>query len=150
MGRQYTQRVFTMPAKSQTVFTQQPKVRHYFTLNACRIYSPWGHNRPSMCTPCQLNHRSLHPATKGMSLLYAKRVQDIQPSGKQNTKRVFTMPAKSQTVFTQQTKVRHYYTLDACRIYSLRGDNTPSVCSPCQLNHRLCSPSNQRYVITIR
>ena len=49
-------------------------------------------------------------------LLYAKRVQDIQPSGKQYTQRVFTMPAKSQTVFTQQPKVRHYYTLNAFRI----------------------------------
>ena len=83
-------------------------------------------------------------------LLYAKRVQDIHPSGKQYTQRVLTMPAKSQTVFTHQPKVRHYYTLNACMIYTPGGDNTPSVCSLCQLNHRLCSPINQRYVITIR
>ena len=41
-------------------------------------------------------------------LVYAKRMHDVRPTGRQVTQRVFTVPTTTKTVFTQKPKVGNY------------------------------------------
>ena len=137
--------MFTMPAKSQAVFTQQPKVRHYFTLKRAG-YTSYGKQYTQRVFTMPARSPTVFTQQPKVRHYFTLNACRIYTPREDNTPSV----CSPQTVFTQQPKVRHYYTLNACTIYTPGGDNTPNVCSPYQLNHRLCSPSNQRYVITIR